>query len=272
VRPGALIVAVLGVASIAGAAEADTPASPSRGDRSEAKRLADRAQVHFNLGEYDKAIFDYREAYRLVPSPGLLYNLGQAYRLLGDCVSATTMYRNYLRLAPHSPYRQLVKQHLSALADCDRASATVTAETDPLLAHATPAVAPSFSATSVGDVEARAPGPRHEGRGKKTIGIALGAGGIVLAGVGAYYSVDAAHTADEVSALYADGAPWDRIAKTDQRGQRAETLGVGFALAGGAALATGATFYLLGWREDRRAELAVVPRAGGAAVTLGWGF
>jgi tetratricopeptide (TPR) repeat protein len=82
--------------------------------------LAARAQAHFTLGEYADAVADYRAAYQLVPSPGLLYDLGQAYRLEGDCADARTAYRSYLRRAPHSPYRDLAMQHLSELGGCLR--------------------------------------------------------------------------------------------------------------------------------------------------------
>ena len=245
--------------------------------QAEAKRLAARAQVHFDLGEYEQAIVSYREAYRMVPSPGILYNLGQAYRLLGDCVSATTMYRNYLRLAPHSPYRQLVKQHLSAMSECNRAgdpsgASSADAEDDPLLANA-----PKSSGVRVAslrgpvDSEARDT-PQRRALRKKRAGLAIGGGGAVLVALGAYFSVDASRKADEVSALYARGAPWKDNEALDQRGQRSDQLGMSFALAGGVAVATGATFYALGWRDERRAQLAVAPHAGGASMTMSWGF
>src|SRR5204863_6882745 len=80
--------------------------------------LASAAQRHFDLGEYAAAISDWRDAYRLEPHPGLLYNLAQAYRLSGDCVTATLLYKNFLRLAPGSPHRADAETNLDAIADC----------------------------------------------------------------------------------------------------------------------------------------------------------
>ena len=275
----AIVAALLACAPALAHADAPTTVASSVDSRAEAKRLAARAQVHFDLGEYDKAISDYREAYRMVPSPGILYNLGQAYRLLGDCVSATTMYRNYLRLAPHSPYRQLVKQHLSAMAECNRAgdptgASSADAEVDPLLANAPRTIGKRGGrvASLGGPVDEPGDSPQRRATRKKRAGLAIGGGGAVLVALGAYYSVDASRKADEVSALYARGAPWKDIEDLDERGQRSDRLGMSFAIAGGVAMATGATFYALGWREERRAQLAVTPHAGGAAMTMSWGF
>ena len=91
-------IAVVTMGWLGGSAEADS--------MSEAKRLAARAQVHYDLGEYGQAIADYEDAYRIAKTPGFLYNLAQSYRLAGDCVTASSMYRNYLRLAPRSPRSQ----------------------------------------------------------------------------------------------------------------------------------------------------------------------
>lgn len=87
-------------------------------DVAQAKRLATSAKLHFDLGDYQAAIDEYGDAYRLAPRPGFLYNLGQSYRLSGDCVAATTMYRNYLRLSPSTPHRPMVEQHLGLLDEC----------------------------------------------------------------------------------------------------------------------------------------------------------
>jgi hypothetical protein len=43
---------------------------------------------HFELAEYDAAIADFKEAYRIGDAPGYLYNIAQAYRLKGDCRNA----------------------------------------------------------------------------------------------------------------------------------------------------------------------------------------
>lgn len=266
-RHALLIVLALVATSATAAAGDDDGASP------EARRLVARAQVHYDLGEYDRAIAAYRDAYRIQPSPGLLYNLGQAYRMAGDCVSATTMYRNYLRLAPRSPYRSLVKQHLSSLAECNRRR-TGGAVADTSLIGASTGGA-SIASLGIGPFPYNM--PREEtsraGERKKKIGYALGGVGVALTGVAVYYAFEADEAAEEVSQLYEREAPWRKIAEADARGQRAERLGIGFAVAGGVAIASGLTMYVLGRRaEERSTSLLVAPEPKGASVSVSWGF
>lgn len=140
----ALIVMVVGSAPLPAIAQpAPAPTSP---DETAVRELVEQAQRHFDLGEYTNAIDGFREAYRLDPRPGLFYNLGQAYRLQGDCVTAAFMYRSFLRLAPDSKYRPLAEQQLATIADCERSQ---------LDAGAKPA--------TVGDLDAeREPEPKPE--------------------------------------------------------------------------------------------------------------
>ncbi|HEY1587035.1 MAG TPA: hypothetical protein VGH63_15175, partial [Polyangia bacterium] len=60
-------VALLGVAS---AALADT----SDADKSRARQLFQSARQHYNLGEFADALKDFKEAYRVVDDPTLLFN------------------------------------------------------------------------------------------------------------------------------------------------------------------------------------------------------
>ena len=237
---------------------------------------------HFDLGEYDAAIEKYREAYRLEPLPGLLYNLGQAYRLKGDCVTATLMYRNYLRLDPGTRHRALVEQHLESLAGCaaeQEASGAIAAitegsETEP----------PPPEEVVVAEESAPPPPPpepelvvvrsrERPGRARRVAGLVSAGAGVVAIAAGAYFAVDATRAADEVSRGFADGATWADLEAIDARGRRSEVLGVGLLATGAAALACGATLYTLGWRADRRAAHAViVPTEGGAGVEVSWRF
>ncbi len=65
----------------------------------QARQRYERANVHYELGEYQQAIALYREAYEIYREPVLLFNLGQAYRLGGQCERALDAYRHFLRLS-----------------------------------------------------------------------------------------------------------------------------------------------------------------------------
>src|SRR5262249_7041268 len=62
--------------------------------KSEARAIYESAVRHYNLGEYSEAAEAFKEAYRRTPTPELLYNIAQAYRLSGDCAKALGFYRS----------------------------------------------------------------------------------------------------------------------------------------------------------------------------------
>ena len=90
-----LAIALGVVIALAGVARAQ--GHPSAADREKAAKLYDEGQRHYNLGEYDQAIEKFRQSYYLSNEPLLLFNIGQALRLKGDCGQALHSYRAYRR-------------------------------------------------------------------------------------------------------------------------------------------------------------------------------
>jgi|GEM_PF-560320 hypothetical protein len=85
-------------------------------DREAAKVATKQAAAAYNLGHYDEAASLYEEAYKLVPDPILLYDLGQSCRQGNKLDKALTAYRSYLRTAPEdAPNRERVKEWVSQL-------------------------------------------------------------------------------------------------------------------------------------------------------------
>src|SRR4051812_17484498 len=73
---------------------------------------------HFELAEYDAAIADFKEAYRIGDAPGYLYNIAQAYRLKGDCRNAAIFYKNFLRRQPDAPNAAKVRDRIAEMETC----------------------------------------------------------------------------------------------------------------------------------------------------------
>jgi tetratricopeptide (TPR) repeat protein len=71
-----------------------------------ARALFDRAEVKFNLGNFQGAAADYQAAYELDHRPALLFDVGQCYRNLGDYEHARFYYRRFLTLDPRTPTRR----------------------------------------------------------------------------------------------------------------------------------------------------------------------
>jgi tetratricopeptide (TPR) repeat protein len=103
-----LALAVL-VASLA------APSGARADDTQRAKEFFQQGTTYFNLGDFDKAIDAFQEAYKAKPDPLFLYNIGQAYRLKGDAAKAIFFYRGYLRNSPKAPNRAEVEAKISAL-------------------------------------------------------------------------------------------------------------------------------------------------------------
>ena len=133
--------------------------------RDRARSFSDRGRRHYELGEYDLAIAAYRQAYLTMPSPGVLFNLGQAYRLKGDCRAAASAYRSFLRAGASGPARRLASTQLDAVDRCARAEAAAVV-------------------AGAGD-----------GRALRGAAIGTAVGGALLLGAGLYF-VNDAHAAD----------------------------------------------------------------------------
>jgi tetratricopeptide (TPR) repeat protein len=81
----------------------------------EAKRLYLSGTKHFDLGEYQQALEDFKSAYRVRDEPVLLYNIAQCERLLGHNEEAMRSYKAYLRRSPTAPNRDEVEAKITAL-------------------------------------------------------------------------------------------------------------------------------------------------------------
>src|SRR6185503_4767722 len=69
-------------------------------DKAKAKQLYDEGLRHYQVAEYTQAIDAWKQAYLISKKPLLLFNIGQAYRLSGDCAQAMTFYDNYQEAEP----------------------------------------------------------------------------------------------------------------------------------------------------------------------------
>ncbi len=82
----------------------------------QAKAHYEKAQQLYATGNYDEAIAEYGEAYRLKPHPNVLYNIAQAYERLLDYAQSVVWFERYLAEAPKdAPERVVVENRLRIL-------------------------------------------------------------------------------------------------------------------------------------------------------------
>jgi tetratricopeptide (TPR) repeat protein len=110
-------------------------------DPGAARALFDRAEVKFNLGNFEAAAADYQAAYELDHRPALLFDVGQCYRNLGNYERARFFYRRYLTLDPRSPNRRETERLIDLMSERlqQQGARTDLAARDPAAASGAPA-------------------------------------------------------------------------------------------------------------------------------------
>lgn len=86
------------------------------GDSNEAKALVGEGNRHYQLGHFVEASLAYEKAYELSSAPGILYNLAQCHRMVGDFERAAFYYQRYLSSAPAPIPNEAMARQL--LAEC----------------------------------------------------------------------------------------------------------------------------------------------------------
>lgn len=97
----------LGATTVARAGKARKPAGAEV--RKKARAIFLTAKKDFALGRFKAALKKFTKAYELVPLPGLLFNIGQCQRMLGNCKKAIFLYEGYISAEPNSPNRSTVE-------------------------------------------------------------------------------------------------------------------------------------------------------------------
>ena len=271
-RIGALaLAAAIAVGPATARAEEPTPPEviPAK-----ARALAQQGRAFHDAGDYGNAIISFKEAYVMAPSPGLLFNLAQAYRLQGNCDDATLMYRRYLATGPGVEGKTIAEARLVSSAACAHEAQGLAARDGhrPIVIE-TSRASGSLFATSPAAVR---------GQREKTVGIGLAIAGGLGISVAMYFGLRAHDATATVEHGYASGARWQDLAAADARGESSATIAKAFGIGGGVTLAGGVALYLLGVRTERTAAgririapiapISVSPARSGAQVSIAWQF
>jgi tetratricopeptide (TPR) repeat protein len=90
-------------------------AAPTAAEAADAKRHYGQGSRYYDLAEYEDALREFKEAYRVVDDPAFLFNIAQCHRKLGHAQDAITFYKNYLRRAPRAANRSEVERLVAEL-------------------------------------------------------------------------------------------------------------------------------------------------------------
>ena len=224
-----------------------TPALAQPGG--EAAARFEKGKAAYRLGEFDDAIAEFREAYRLKADPAFLYNIALSFRGKEDFAQAIFFYQSYLREAPDAANRAIVE---AKIAELER----VLAERKRVVESPPRTPLPPNEPAPV----------RHRMEHKPRLGLLLagggaGVGGVALVVTGIVFSSRARATAARIDDAAAAHDPWSaELASADGSARRQATAGVVCLGLGAAAIAVGGVLAYLGIRGR------LVPIESGVAV------
>ena len=244
---------------------APTADRQSADERAEARRLTAEGIAAQDRGDYATAVARYQHAYRLVPHPLLLFNLGQAFRLAGNPRGAAESYERYLEADPSGDKAQLARDHIRRL----RAAfpeAFAPREVVPAPPSASPVRPEPVSPPPAVDEDDTAKTPvQNRGRALRIVGMGVAVAGVAAAGAGAWYGWRARGISDE---LTNHRGPWtDELLDRQADGETAERRMIILTAAGAATVVTGAILYWRGRRmRGSAAAVAITPDQVGLLV------
>jgi tetratricopeptide (TPR) repeat protein len=91
------------------------PSASDRTKTAEARRHFLQGRELLDAGSYAEAIAEFETALSLKPSPELLFNIAQAYRLKGDAKQALETYKRFIEISPKGPIADEARGHIDAL-------------------------------------------------------------------------------------------------------------------------------------------------------------
>jgi hypothetical protein len=270
-------------------------ASPAAPELDERERFLEAMRL-FRAQRYDEVLPILLALYAAHSEPLYLFNLGQTYRMQGDCASARDAYRRYLETpmpdatAQRRDARHSAREYVRALEPCPSQAASMPAHE--AAASTPPPVLPVFSAPAATE-PAAAPAPvgaaEPAGAPARAVPVererphsrraALWASGLLF-GTGAGCAIAAGYWGFKARALESSleerfggetPARWDEQAEQDfDAGEQAVTRARWIGAAAVLSVAAGSLVLLLTRRERARPrqELSLLPRRRGAEV--GW--
>ena len=247
-------------------------------DRALGKQKFSDGKVKYAAGDYRGAAELFEAAYHEDPDPAYIFNVGQAYRRSAEAKSAGTShecqkamfaYKKFLAQMPDAPNKVEVDGYIKETTACAGPLATELIE--PVRVKPDKPI----------DRPIEKPIPRPvEHAGTSTLqwtGIGVGAVGVLVLGVGIYYTKLGHDTASEHDELVVQvkrneltgarrEAALTRIQTLENKGPDQNTRAYAGWLIGGGLVIGGALLYVLGEAKPQEHALVVAPSKDGAMV------
>ena len=206
----------------------------------------------YDIGQYEKALVAFDEAYKLYPLPAMLYNIARAHEVLGNLEKAINNYKHFVQKLPDSPHAPTVRTRVKSLearlakknVGQEKAAAARTKEKPAPLAVPVEEPAPADS--------------EHTWRwtgGRAGVGVG---GAALVAGIA--FGALAMGKSSDYEELLDSGALHDDLKEIRDTGEQYETAGIALMVSGGVIAAAGGALLiweLLGSEEDNASTSAM---------------
>lgn len=232
-----------------------------------AKALFEKAEVHFSVGEFEKALDLYRQAYKAKQLPAFLFNIGQCHRYMKEYEKAILSYDRFLAHDPETPHRAKVE---NLIEQCRKAREQAKkANEKPVKAEE---AQPPPSSLSWDEIQ-RTSEVKDDGEQRRGSPVLLWSGVGLTVALLATATVTGVLTYDKNQEYKEPNTPVARRQELKDSGQPlAVTSVVTGALAGAVAVGT-ALYYWFGYRTGRpESTVSAAPLPGGGALVLGGAF
>jgi tetratricopeptide (TPR) repeat protein len=101
-------------------AKAETEEQKRKAFEAEIQKHATAGQAHFDLGEYDAAAKEWKDAFVRSSDPQFMPLIAAATRKTGDCTQAKTLYQDYLVKVPGAPDRAAIDAKIKEAEVCEK--------------------------------------------------------------------------------------------------------------------------------------------------------
>lgn len=215
-----------------------------------AKQLYADGKRYYDVADYQKAIEAWKQAYVLASAPMLLFNIGQAYRLSGDCGNALRFYASYEREAPKVSNADELSEARSRCdphpTNANPPEPVVVAKPEPAPVFEPPKPEPPKPEPPPPPVVINAPRTRvvDDGATERYLGLGVGAAGVGLAVTSIILAAKASSTAHDVESYRGE---WGQTqVDLQSHGHTLATWSWITGIAGVVGIGAGATLFVLG--------------------------
>ncbi len=254
--------AILGCSSTSARAESS--------ERAEARKHFERGKAAYSSSDYETAIREFKESYRLYPLPELLFNVARSHEAMGQHEEAIRTYREYLRADPQNVAEVRARiVNLQLVMEKQRAEREQTES-----AREQRARQEERARIAALDEEQRRE-RRRRSRGALVGWITAGTG-VAAAALGGIFVGLAKSKQAEAERAFKSGQEYSSIAGLERQGRNFGIAGPVLLAAGGAALVAGGVL-IFAYRRDAASErtatwFAPIALQGGGALCAGGRF